>query len=476
MPEQQMSSDQFAESVKAKYPQYKNIDNTTLTQKMIAKFPQYKSRVSMAAPPAPAGHPIPGAATIGPMSAASRANIKPTRVEQTGSVQQVTGRLSGGLQSALPSVAAGVGELYGGPAGAAVGGAVGKAAESKLDTGSVHVGASLGEGALQGALSLIPGAAKGAGKVLSDASDKAITKILGLKFAKNAKLGRSSPEAIKQIAKIVSDHVGVTASLGKFASRLSTAKEALNTQTENIVNSAVGAKLVPYGHMLYTAGVNAIDKARAFGREGNADAVDKLVDTLAKKFPDNILPKDALKLRRTLLQETDSAGQTLWPPGTRDFRKQLYHDLNRGIGAALPPSDAAKFAHNNLHVTKLITAEDALQERIAKRLTGQEGASIGQRVMHAAAHGALPTAGAAYGYHETHSVKGAVIGAAAGYGATKAAESTLVRSAGAKTASKLAEAAEKLKGPARVTPQAVRAYSAVKDVVSSIQSRPQNQP
>lgn len=42
-----MNPDQFAETIKAKYPQYQNVDNATLTQKIIAKYPQYASKVQM---------------------------------------------------------------------------------------------------------------------------------------------------------------------------------------------------------------------------------------------------------------------------------------------------------------------------------------------------------------------------------------------------------------------------------------------
>jgi hypothetical protein len=43
-----LSSDEFAQSIKAKYPQYANVDNNTLTQKMLAKYPQYASKVQTA--------------------------------------------------------------------------------------------------------------------------------------------------------------------------------------------------------------------------------------------------------------------------------------------------------------------------------------------------------------------------------------------------------------------------------------------
>lgn len=43
--QQKISPDQFAESIKAKYPTYASVDNATLTQKMIAKYPQYADKV-----------------------------------------------------------------------------------------------------------------------------------------------------------------------------------------------------------------------------------------------------------------------------------------------------------------------------------------------------------------------------------------------------------------------------------------------
>lgn len=44
---QQMSVDDFANSIKARYPQYQSLDNQDLTQKIIAKYPQYASQVNM---------------------------------------------------------------------------------------------------------------------------------------------------------------------------------------------------------------------------------------------------------------------------------------------------------------------------------------------------------------------------------------------------------------------------------------------
>ena len=48
MPETQepISVKDFANRVKAKYPEYKDIDDTILAKKMVEKYPEYKDQVS----------------------------------------------------------------------------------------------------------------------------------------------------------------------------------------------------------------------------------------------------------------------------------------------------------------------------------------------------------------------------------------------------------------------------------------------
>ncbi len=45
-----LSIDEFAETVKSKYPEYKDIDNATLAAKVIEKYPEYKDKVRFEQP------------------------------------------------------------------------------------------------------------------------------------------------------------------------------------------------------------------------------------------------------------------------------------------------------------------------------------------------------------------------------------------------------------------------------------------
>jgi hypothetical protein len=65
-PVKKLTVDEFAQTIKAKYPAYANVDNATLTQKMLAKYPQYADRVDLASPaPTPEGSPVlPGGSPV----------------------------------------------------------------------------------------------------------------------------------------------------------------------------------------------------------------------------------------------------------------------------------------------------------------------------------------------------------------------------------------------------------------------------
>jgi hypothetical protein len=93
-----LSTDQFAQQIKAKYPQYASVDNATLTQKMLAKYPQYTDKVETA--PAPAQKPgiLPRIASdIGQSFAERGQNVAQSKADVQSGKQSL---FSGLLQSA----------------------------------------------------------------------------------------------------------------------------------------------------------------------------------------------------------------------------------------------------------------------------------------------------------------------------------------------------------------------------------------
>ena len=48
-----LTPQEFAQKIKAKHPQYKDVDDLELTKKMIEKYPQYKDKVNLSTPTPP---------------------------------------------------------------------------------------------------------------------------------------------------------------------------------------------------------------------------------------------------------------------------------------------------------------------------------------------------------------------------------------------------------------------------------------
>jgi len=60
MPVDKLTIEQFAQKVKAKYPEYKDVNDSVLVEKMVAKYPEYKTKINYETPkqqPAPTAQP-----------------------------------------------------------------------------------------------------------------------------------------------------------------------------------------------------------------------------------------------------------------------------------------------------------------------------------------------------------------------------------------------------------------------------------
>lgn len=459
-PAPKLSPEAFAQKVKAKYPQYAKIPDAELASKISLKHPEYKDKVdwSAAAPTQPNTYKPPTPSPAGQ----TLEKVGHSMAEAAPSVMGATGSVAGGLIA--------------GPAGAVrgamIGGAVGETEKELAESGGKSLkGWDVAKSAAgQGALEyfggqLAPKAIRAIGAKALKSADDAMVKVLGLKFSKTQAI-RGSQEALRKIA----DTVKGSTSLSALAEKIGVTKEGLTQATEDIVQGSKGAKLVPYQSHVSDAAVRASDEALAFNQAGRSRAILETAEQLEKRLPPNATPKEVLDVRRQLLKEKDAGGQPQWPAGTRQFRKRLYHDLNGAIGRALPPSESAKFVANNSKVTKLIEAEEAVSERLAKQTSGQESKkSLSEAAKHIAGKSILPAVGAEEGYRRTHSVAGAAIGAAMGAAGTAALSSTASKSAAIGGKRLISRAAPSLAKAAEYIPSAARTMESIR----AIQSRPQ---
>lgn len=254
----QMTSQQFAEKIKAKYPQYANVDDDTLTQKIIAKYPQYQSQVSGGNPSGVSADSINGGASGGiSADALSGSSGNPfTQYATTNSTSnQNPGILSdlsqGKFGAAAGSAIKGVGNFLFPSVGDAYHDLTGTNTKTALqqlgDAGST----ALGVGTLIPGLDVFAGAGEAA-KAAEGATDvaKAAPGLLS-SVGKNAALGagfgvsgalgqgQTDPTKIAESGLLGAGTGGVLGGIGgvlsdKFSAAGTTAEDRLSTQTNRL--------------------------------------------------------------------------------------------------------------------------------------------------------------------------------------------------------------------------------------------------
>lgn len=370
---------------------------------------------------------------------------------------------------ALPAAGATVGALAGqgimSVPGAALGGAAGKAAEQLLNraTGrsspatSGEAAKSIGiEGVEQAILEGVGGTLMGkAAKGLSASADRAMNRILGLRLSQIPKWERGNAEAVQEVGKVVNKEIKGAVSLDSLANKISKVKGSYNQALDNLVHiNSPYSQTTALHQVIDNRALKVANELELKGNKPAADQVLRVADTLRSRHPAFAKPDNLLSLKRILLNEKEweSAGGA----ATKEFREELYHDMNDAIKSTLPKNAATQFGSTNRIINRLIIADKAVKaKRVSEALAPTEFKQIARK---AAAPLAGASLGAGGGYAETHTVKGALVGAAAGGLAGKAAESTAARTAAVlarRAGSKAAAAA------AKGLPTTVRAIEAI---------------
>lgn len=281
-----LSVDDLAGKIKAKFPAYKDIDNQTLVQKVVAAHPEYGSSLS---PEAASVAKLPNANAQAASQAANNTPLgaNPTDLGDKIASAQATGALppSNPQLDKLAPVVAG-----GGAAGlaegaiakvglAGAGGAVGDAAQQLTSTGKINpiqsaeagAGMAAGEGVGQALSPLAKyiGASKSAGaQMLQAAADKAGSAPVQLspesdaildKIVKQSKLGGTVPKAISDLL----DRVG---QFSKTDAPLT--YEDARTLQSNISSLSANEKMALKGELRYLLP----QFAKSFGADVQAGA------------------------------------------------------------------------------------------------------------------------------------------------------------------------------------------------------------
>jgi hypothetical protein len=367
-PNAKMSLAQFGASVKKKYPAYASRPDEEIGQAMLKKYPQYAPRVE---------------SHLETSERERHARQTPmARMFERGSEALVN--QAPAIMSTVGGVAGSLLGPWGAAGGAGVGGATGEAMKERVQAGAVtHPMRVAGQGALGAASEaggqLIGEFAPAIGSKLRQVSDEMMTNLIGA--TRRGALGQKLTfKGATDIGKTVNDAINGGLSLKQIAGQIGTAKESLNQATERLLNQVPEDTTIGI-HSLLTSNANKAVEGSL--NEAAHKNVYKLMSDLETQFPKEISAKDAITLRRSLLNETNAAGDRAWPAGTKQFRRELYNDLNKSLEKSMGPEAGAEFRANNGKVSKLIKAESALDK---KRLYGLGRDGAPKSAFQAAAH------------------------------------------------------------------------------------------
>lgn len=292
-----LSIDDLAGKIKAKYPAYSDVDNTTLVQKVVAKHPEYHATLnpeaqSVAMAPmltAQAGQAIKTAANATPLGAAPTDLVDQYKAAQaSGQVPSATG-----IEKLAPVIGAagGAGLLAEGGSGivagamkalgAGAGAAVGSVGEQAVAGGKVDPTEALKTGAVYGAGEGVASALSSVAKWIG-ASKTIGARLLDKAAAKGADtIVNISPETDKLMDEIVTQSKRGGGNVPKAVSDL---LERLGPSTKDAADANPGPLLYPEARDFAS---NAGD--RAFGETSLANKnLNRLVKLYARSLDNDV--------------------------------------------------------------------------------------------------------------------------------------------------------------------------------------------
>lgn len=426
-----MKIDEFGRSIKAKYPEYKDVDDTVLGQKMLAKYPEYKSKIDTPEP-------------------------------QFGSAMWTSRNLNkepGMLQSAASAIGTAA-PIVGGTLGDVIGSVVGKGAEGAA--GGTGAGLAIGEvikdvagvqdksqqqqaaeafekpAAAYAVSKATPLVTRAGGKLLSgaksalgtlaeksgvagfadDVSRAAVNKLTAIsqpeyeKFALSA--GRDLPEVAGEWLKKSGGDLNklVGTAKDRFSSGIlhfeqKAAEEAIQKTIKNSGDEIIASTDDIVGGLAR----NIEELNGIAGNESKVGAIQKFIEQTKNLYPNGFTAKDLLKYKRastakfgdkvlntsvgdSALQQaqvdTGNAARAILKSKFPDIAEQLQKEqeiihlipiLRQQIGKDAVSKSALPEAVNKLHITRPGTFLQAAMDLPAATRFSASGAYPGQQVV-----------------------------------------------------------------------------------------------
>src|SRR5579864_2398688 len=522
--ETQITKQQFAQKIKAKYPDYASVPDADLTTKILAKHPEYGASISDLSPKDRASLSNASAEQEKQRMIASASqrpgeqytmSAKPAwytpaglkslwyqAVDKGSSLMPAAGGATGAIIGGAGGTAFGMGfgGVPGAIGGAAVGGATGEAAKQLTRRALLPNHEQIMQPMTPEQREAYSRRLQGEGKLTAEeregrgipSTSLGAAGHIAIEAGKQAAIeatGQAGGRVLGELAKKVSPDIAMSRILG--VSKASLKGGRADVEAVQQIGKIVNEEVKGAGSLESLASKIKIAK-EAYNRQiedSVSTAVASKVTNLHQIIKDAVFAvtkklqlqgkesaADAIgNLAKNLMSahpENATAAELLavkrairdkgFAQGFgKDLMRELDHEINAAIVKALPPDKAAQFLKANTKVSNLIRAESAIQQKMLKE-------ALGQHLKHAGIGAGL---GAGAGYETTHSGKGALVGAVTGAVASRAASSVPGQFARLYAKKAISAAAPYI---AKSGPYAAHAMRAVEAAIQAINSTPNN--
>lgn len=370
MPDQLLTPAEFAQTIKAKYPDYASVPDGELAARMLEKYPEYKSRVRMADFSTTNQKDTSGKATAVDWNPLSSANVN-AAYQRSG----IQGLVELGKRVGLPAIGGAVGGLVGGAGGtvaglgvggvpgaiggAALGGAAGEAAKQLINRarGAEAPATSTAAAASIGTQAAIQGGAEAVGAGLGAGMKVAAPWLMQKALKPTASLANEYRTTAPKLVKTLLDE-GINVTQGGV-DKLQRLFDATNADIRAAVASAPGSiqKNTVAARALETAAKVSKQVNPAADLQAVGDTVEQFVNHPVFKGNLSIPEAQAMK-QGTYQQIGKKYGEV--SSASIETQKALARGLKEEIAAEVPG-----LAGLNTRDSELMAALDATGRRVA---------------------------------------------------------------------------------------------------------------
>lgn len=202
-------------------------------------------------------------------------------------------------------------------------------------------------------------------RTVSARTARMLNRFVGLSLNDLPQYERMRPGTANEVGSTIYEDAGFKNNLPAQKVSIDNAINKRVAENEGIVRNANPTGKINLQDLIISHGTDLLDELASTpgASDTNINALGKFIDDQLNRFGKDVLPQEALSLRRSLRTQIKN-----WNPEKASlqdqFRQRLYHGLNDAIANQLDEDGRTQFRKNNRRVNRLIIGSDAAGEKL----------------------------------------------------------------------------------------------------------------